>query len=198
MFTGIVATRGRVQEVMETGGDRRFTVVADGDDLDRLTPGDSIAVNGVCLTAVALVPHGFTADVSMETLRLTTAGRWRVGQPVNLEVATTPTTALGGHLVLGHVDGRARLEEIHAEARSHRLRFVVPDALARYVARKGSVTLDGVSLTVNDVEGTRFGVNIIPVTYAHTTLGALRVGDDVNLEVDVVARYVERLLTAGK
>ncbi|TAM09518.1 MAG: riboflavin synthase [Nevskiaceae bacterium] len=198
MFTGIVAAQGCINEVTETAGDRRFTIVTKDDCLDALVLGDSIAVSGVCLTAVARVPHGFVTDVSVETLQLTTAGHWQAGQVVNLETATTPATALGGHLVLGHVDGRARLVDLHEDARSHRLRFEAPAALARYVARKGSITLDGVSLTVNTVEGTRFGVNIIPLTYAHTTLGTLRSGDEVNLEVDVVARYVERLLQAGQ
>lgn len=196
MFTGIVAAQGHLQKLEAVGRDRRFTVVAGAGYLDALTPGDSIAVNGVCLTAQQLVPHGFVADVSVETLDVTTAGSWHDGARLNLERATTPATALGGHLVLGHVDGLATLRELHEDARSWRLAFEAPAPLARYIARKGSVTIDGVSLTVNSVEGSCFGVNIIPVTGSHTSLGRLQAGDAANLEVDVVARYVERLLSA--
>lgn len=196
MFTGIIADRGCLQCVEDVGGDRRLVVVADGGYLEGIAAGDSIAVNGVCLTASQLVSRGFVTDVSVETLEMTTARAWQSGDAVNLERAMTPDTALGGHLVLGHVDGLAQLVDMHEDARSRRLEFEAPAGLARYIARKGSVTLDGVSLTVNGVEGGRFGVNIIPVTWAHTTLGALAPGKQVNLEVDVVARYVERLLTA--
>lgn len=196
MFTGIVAAQGRLQEVEAIGRDQRLTVVDDGDYLADIAEGDSIAVNGVCLTAQQLVAGGFVADVSVETLEVTTAAGWQAGTPVNLERATTPATALGGHLVLGHVDGLATLRELHEDARSWRLGFEAPAALARYIARKGSVTLDGVSLTVNEIDNGHFGVNIIPVTWSHTSLGRLQVGGQVNLEVDVVARYVERLMSA--
>lgn len=197
MFTGIIEAMGRIVAVESPGGDRRVRVVTDGKYLRGLRVGDSVAVSGVCLTAVEAGLGGFSADVSVETLALTTAARWQAGTRVNLERAATPRTALGGHLVSGHVDGLARLLEIEPEARSRRLSFEAPPALARYIARKGSVALDGVSLTVNRVEGTRFGVNIVPHTWRQTTLGDLQPGADVNLEVDVVARYLERLLQAA-
>jgi len=196
MFTGIIEAQGLLQRVERVGGDRRFTVVTAGDYLDGLRLGDSVAVSGVCLTAVALPARGFVADVSAETLAATTAAGWQQGIAVNLERAATPDQPLGGHLVSGHVDGLARLIETHEDARSRRLLFEAPKALARYIARKGSVTLDGISLTVNEVDRCRFGVNIIPHTWQQTTLGRLQPGDAVNLEVDLVARYLERLLEA--
>jgi riboflavin synthase len=199
MFTGIVESLGRLQAIEAVGGDRRLTVVAAGGYLAGLQLGDSVAVSGVCLTAVALLPDGFAADVSVETLDATTAGRWQAGAAVNLERALTPAKPLGGHLMSGHVDGIGRLVELRQEARSRRLVFEPPRALAHYIARKGSVAIDGVSLTVNEVEpvrlGGRFGVNIIPQTWTHTTLGALAAGAEVNLEVDLIARYLERLLS---
>ncbi len=196
MFTGIIEAQGLLQRVERVGGDRRFTVVTAGDYLDGLRLGDSVAVSGICLTAVALLARGFVADVSAETLAATTAASWQQGIAVNLERAATPDQPLGGHLVSGHVDGLARLIETHEDARSRRLLFETPKALARYIARKGSVTLDGISLTVNEVDRCRFGVNIIPHTWQQTTLGRLQPGDAVNLEVDLVARYLERLLEA--
>ncbi|MBL6750211.1 MAG: riboflavin synthase [Nevskia sp.] len=200
MFTGIVESLGRIEAIETVGGDRRLTVLADGSYLDGLQHGDSVAVSGVCLTAVTLLPRGFTADVSVETLNATTAGRWQAGTPVNLERALTPAKPLGGHLMSGHVDGVGRLVELRQEARSRRLVFEPPRGIARYIARKGSVAIDGVSLTVNEVEplhrGGRFGVNIIPQTWTHTTLGGLAEGAQVNLEVDLIARYLERLLSA--
>ncbi|MDR3418362.1 MAG: riboflavin synthase [Nevskia sp.] len=194
MFTGIVEAVGRIEAVEEVGGDRRLTVVADGGYLAGLQAGDSVAVGGVCLTAVTLLPQGFTADVSVETLAATTAGGWHAGTAVNLERALTPAKPLGGHMMSGHVDGVGRLAEKHEDARSWRLSFDAPEGLARYIARKGSIAIDGVSLTVNGVDGNRFGVNIIPQTWSHTTLGGLAVGGQVNLEVDLIARYLERLL----
>ena len=196
MFTGIIEAQGEVRRIEDVGGDRRFTMTCDGPYLDGLRLGDSVAVSGICLTAVALPDGGFVADVSSETLAATTAGDWREGTPVNLERAATPAKPLGGHLVSGHVDGLARLVEVRDDARSRRLLFEVPEPLARYIARKGSVTLDGISLTVNEVEERRFGVNIIPHTWQQTTLGRLQPRDVVNLEVDLVARYLERLLEA--
>lgn len=200
MFTGIVEALGRIDAVEATGGDRRLRIVADGGYLDGLQLGDSVAVGGVCLTAVELMPRGFAADVSVETLSGTTAGGWQAGTAVNLERALTPAKPLGGHLMSGHVDGIGRLVEVREEARSRRLLFEPPAALARYIARKGSIAIDGISLTVNEVEparrGGRFGVNIIPQTWTHTTLGRLAPGAAVNLEVDLIARYLERLLSA--
>jgi riboflavin synthase len=159
--------------------------------------GDSICVQGCCLTATELPEGAFAADVSRETLSLTTLGDLAVGSPVNLEPSLKAGDALGGHLVSGHVDGVAEIVAISGDARSTRLKIAVPADLARYVARKGSVAVDGVSLTVNEVEGVTFGVNIIPHTQTVTTLGKLTVGARVNLEVDQVARYVERLLGAS-
>lgn len=195
MFTGIIEALGELRSVETLGGDRRMAIAA-AEYLDGCQLGDSIAVNGVCLTAVAFEDGCFFADVSGETLSATTAGHWQVGDRVNLERALTPAKPLGGHLVSGHVDGLARLIAREEDARSWRLRFEVPPALAKYIARKGSVTLDGISLTVNEVEDRVFGVNIIPQTWTHTTLGQRAVGDAVNLEVDLIARYLERLLSA--
>ncbi len=199
MFTGIVEAQGRIAAVEAVGGDRRLTIVTDGRYLDGINAGDSIAVNGVCLTAVTLPTQGFTADVSIETLDATTARAWVAGQPVNLERALTSAKPLGGHMMSGHVDGVGKLVEQHEDARSRRLRFEAPPALAKYIARKGSIAVDGVSLTVNAVDagaGSGFEVNIVPHTWTHTTLGALKAGDAVNLEVDLIARYLERLLEA--
>ncbi|MDE0855223.1 MAG: riboflavin synthase [Nevskia sp.] len=194
MFTGIVEALGRIETVEEISGDRRMSIVTDGACLDGVQSGDSIAVNGVCLTAVTLLPRGFTADLSVETLNATTSGAWQAGTVVNLERALTPAKPLGGHMMSGHVDGVGRLAEKHEDARSWRLTFEAPQALARYIARKGSIAIDGISLTVNEVDKNRFGVNIIPQTWTHTTLGGLRVGGSVNLEVDLIARYLERLI----
>lgn len=193
MFTGIVQAIGTVAGIEARGGDRRMRFAARR-FFAGCGVGDSIAVSGVCLTAVELDADHFAADLSAETLAATTAGDWRTDRPVNLERALTPATPLGGHLVSGHVDGLARLVERREEARGWRMEFEVPAALARYVAGKGSVCLDGVSLTVNDVADRRFGVMIIPHTLEVTTLGRLAAGDSVNLEVDLIARYLERLL----
>jgi riboflavin synthase len=194
MFTGIVEALGRIDVVEEIGGDRRMHIVTDGAYLDGVQPGDSIACSGVCLTAVQLLPRGFTADLSKETLNLTTSGSWKAGTAINLERALTPAKPLGGHMMSGHVDGLGTLVEKHEDARSWRLSFEAPQALARYIARKGSIAIDGISLTVNEVDKNRFGVNIIPQTWTHTTLGALGAGGTVNLEVDLIARYLERLI----
>jgi riboflavin synthase len=196
MFTGIVQDVGRILALERLGGDTRLTVGVDRLDLSRAAIGDSIAVAGVCLTAVALEARAFSADVSRETLTITTISDWRVGRRVNLEPALRAGDALGGHLVSGHVDGVAEVQTRLGDARSQRIRMRVPEALARYVARKGSVALDGVSLTVNAVERQEFEVNLVPHTLAETTLGELAVGDRVNLEVDLIARYTERLLAA--
>jgi riboflavin synthase len=196
MFTGIVQDVGRIRRLEALGGDTRLTVGVERLELARTAIGDSIAVAGVCLTVVALEPGAFSADVSRETLALTTIGDWRVGQRVNLEPALRAGDALGGHLMSGHVDGVAEVCARQDEARSQRFRIRLPQPLARFIARKGSVGLDGVSLTVNAVEQQEFEVNLIPHTLAATTLGALAVGERVNLEVDLIARYTERLLAA--
>jgi riboflavin synthase len=194
MFTGIIQDVGSILALESRDGDARLTVGVDRLDLARTSVGDSIAVAGVCLTVVALQPRGFCADVSRETLALTTIGDWRAGRRVNLESALRAGDALGGHLVSGHVDGVAEIRARSDEVRSQRFRIRVPQALARYVARKGSVALDGVSLTVNAAEQQEFEVNLVPHTLAVTTLAALVPGDRVNLEVDMIARYTERLL----
>jgi riboflavin synthase len=198
MFTGIVQGMGTVAVLTPRAGDVEIVIDAGELALDDVAVGDSISVAGACLTATRLDGRRFAADVSNETLAKTTLGALRPGDPVNLEKALRAGDALGGHYVTGHVDGLARLVAAHDDGRSLRLGFEVPAALARYVAPKGSVTLAGVSLTVNEVDGARFGVNLIPHTQLVTTLGRLRPGDDVNLEIDIIARYVERLLTASR
>jgi len=197
MFTGIVQAVGRVARLEPRGGDVRLHVDTAGLDLADVQLGDSIAVSGVCLTAVTLEPHGFGADVSNETLSLTTLGQLKAGDPVNLEKALRLADRLGGHLVSGHVDGLGKVISVTPDGRSQRWTFEVPANLARYIAAKGSICIDGTSLTVNEVAGARFGVNLIPHTVAHTTFHAKRAGDAVNLEVDVIARYVERLVGEG-
>jgi len=194
MFTGIIQDVGVVRTLEQRGNDVRLTVGITALPLDRARTGDSIAVSGVCLTALDLRRDGFSADVSRETLSLTTLGAMQAGSRVNLELALRAGDPLGGHLVAGHVDGLGEIQSLETDARSTRLRCAVPAALARYIARKGSITIDGVSLTINEVDGAVFGVNLIPHTQTVTTLGALRVGQQVNLEVDTIARYVERLL----
>ena len=196
MFTGIVQALGTVVALQPRGGDLRLRIAAPGIDVARLALGDSVACAGCCLTVVAREGHEFTADVSRETLSLTTLGDWRVGQPINLEPALRAGDALGGHLVSGHVDGLAELLARHDDGRSLRLRWRVPAPLARFIAPKGSVALDGVSLTVNEAEGAEFGVNLIPHTQQVTTLGPLEPGARVNLEIDVIARYAARLMQA--
>lgn len=194
MFTGIVLDVGKVQARETRGGDARIVIAFDRFDPAGIRIGDSICVQGCCLTATELLGRAFAADVSRETLSLTTLGDLAVGSPVNLEPSLKAGDALGGHLVSGHIDGVAEVISISGDARSQRLKFGVPGDLARYIARKGSVAVDGVSLTINEVDGATFGVNIIPHTQTVTTLGKLTVGARVNLEVDQVARYVERLL----
>lgn len=194
MFTGIVQDLGRVDSLEPRGGDVRLSIACTRLDTSRIALGDSICVQGCCLTAVEVRGRTFAADVSRETLSLTTLGGLAAGAAVNLEPALRAGDALGGHLVSGHIDGVARILAVSGDARSQRLTIGVPPALARYVAPKGSVAVDGVSLTVNEVDGGSFGVNIIPHTQQVTTLGALSVGARVNLEVDQVARYLARLL----
>jgi riboflavin synthase len=196
MFTGIIKAVGALASVEERGGDRRLTITAAGFDFAGLRLGDSIAVNGVCLTAVVTGPDRFSADVSRETLALTTLGELAAGSAVNLEPALTLATPLGGHLVSGHVDGVGQLISRQPEARSTRMRFRLPAELQRYVARKGSVCIDGTSLTVNDVDQDTFGVNIVPHTLENTIMGGYVQDTAVNIEVDLIARYLERLMPA--
>ena len=198
MFTGIVQDVGRVQVLEPRGGDVQMVIEFDRIDPAGIRIGDSICVQGCCLTATQLLGRAFAADVSRETLNLTTLGDFRAGTAVNLEPSLKAGDSLGGHLVSGHVDGVATITAISGDARSQRLKITVPPDLARYIARKGSVAVDGVSLTVNEVENNEFGVNIIPHTHAVTTLGELRVGDEVNVEIDVVARYLDRLMPSSR
>ncbi|MEW5009706.1 MAG: riboflavin synthase [Cycloclasticus sp.] len=198
MFTGIIQAIGQIKRVEQRQGDVRLTVATAGLDLADAALGDSIAVNGVCLTAIELSPGQFVADVSNETLSTTTVGDTAVGTRVNLECALQAQTRLGGHLVSGHVDGVGRLIERKADARSVRFTFAMPAEIARYVAQKGSICIDGISLTVNTVDDESFSVNIVPHTLEMTTLGDRQEGDSVNLEVDVIARYLERLMIGGK
>jgi riboflavin synthase len=193
MFTGIVQDTGTVAALTARGGDLRLAIRVGRFDLSKTAIGDSICVQGCCVTVVAVSGDLFEADLSRETLSLTTLGNLAAGVPVNLEPALRAGDALGGHLVSGHVDGVATVISQTTDARSTRLVIEVPSELARFIARKGSVAVDGVSLTVNEVEGTRFGVNLIPHTRDVTTLGNLFPGAAVNLEIDQVARYVERL-----
>ena len=185
MFTGIVSDVGRVDAIAEQAVGRQLRI-ATAYDTATIALGASIACSGACLTVVDKGPGWFAADVSGETLACTTLGDWQVGTPVNLERALRAADELGGHLVLGHVDG--------VEGDNRRIDFVAPDELARFIAAKGSIAVDGVSLTVNQVAGSRFSVNIIPHTWAHTAFAGSRVGQGVNLEIDVVARYVARLM----
>jgi riboflavin synthase len=194
MFTGIVQGVGRVRSIEARGGDVRMWIDTGDVPLGDVAVGGSIAVNGCCLTAIELEPTAFAADLSRETLSLTTAGEWSAGTAVNLEKALTAGQALGGHYVTGHVDGVGRVLSRHDDARSVRVEFEVPPELARYVARKGSICVDGVSLTVNGAAGSRFDVNLVPHTLEVTILGGYRSGTRVNLEVDIIARYLERLV----
>lgn len=195
MFTGIVQDVGRVVSREARGGDARLVIAFDRLDRSGIHIGDSICVQGCCLTAVELLDRTFAADISRETLSLTTLGNLAAGCAVNLEPSLKAGDPLGGHLVSGHVDGVGEIVAISGDARSTRIEVSVAPALSRYLARKGSVAIDGVSLTVNEVRGTTFGINLIPHTQAVTTLGALGIGARVNIEVDQIARYVERLLS---
>ena len=195
MFTGIVQEIGEIRRSTSQGGDRRMEVTFGRIAPERLALGASISVDGVCLTVAELGADTFTADVSGETLRVTTLGGKFVGARVNLEASLRAGDSLGGHWVSGHVDGVADVLSTSADARSLRVELSAPKSLARYIARKGSVTLDGVSLTVNDVQGANFSINLIPHTLEVTTLGALKAGAHLNLEIDLLARYVERLNT---
>ncbi|MAT52668.1 MAG: riboflavin synthase [Porticoccaceae bacterium] len=198
MFTGIVEAKGQIARTEPKDGDLRLTVNTGELPAAELRLGDSVAVNGVCLTVVDLPGDGFVADVSRETLAMTTAGQWQTGTHVNLERALLPESRLGGHIVSGHVDGIGQVLSRISDARSERFRVRVPDPLARYIAHKGSVTIDGVSLTVNKVEGAEFEINIVPHTREVTVIGGYQAGTRVNIEVDVIARYLERLLLGDK
>lgn len=194
MFTGIIESLGQLRSVQSIGGDVRLCVESTTFDWSDVQLGDSIATNGVCLTVIALASDSFQADVSVETLSATTAKTWSVGRALNLEKALLPTSRLGGHMVSGHVDGVGEVLSLTEDARSLRFRFRAPKILAKYIAEKGSITIDGTSLTVNVVDANEFEVNIVPHTLKHTIMGGYTVGTRVNLEVDLIARYLERLL----
>lgn len=194
MFTGIIQAVGEVTAMQSRGGDLRLRVNTGKLSLDDVGLGDSICTNGVCLTVVELPGDGYWADVSVETLNFTTLGKLESGSTVNLEKALTATDRLGGHIVSGHVDGVGEVVSLEEDARSIRFVIRAPDALAKYIAHKGSICIDGTSLTVNAVNGAEFELNIIPQTMAETVFGQYRPGSMVNLEVDVIARYLERLM----
>jgi riboflavin synthase len=194
MFTGIVQAVGRVVALQPRGRDGRLRFSAGSLNVQDLQPGDSMAVNGVCLTVIERSGDILAADVSTETLERTTLGELGPDKPVNLEPPLTLATPLGGHLVSGHVDGTGTVRERQEEARSVRFSIEVPPQLAKYVAQKGSICIDGVSLTVNAVRGAVFDVNIVPHTLSATTFGRFEPGRRVNLEVDIIARYLERLM----
>ncbi|MET0070461.1 MAG: riboflavin synthase [Candidatus Thiodiazotropha sp.] len=198
MFTGIIQAVGSVAGMESRQGDLRLTVAAGQLDINDVVLGDSIATNGVCLTVIDLSADGFSADVSRETLALTTMQKLKPGSRVNLEKALTLSTPLGGHLVSGHVDGVGRVVDRRDDARSIRFTIEAPAALGRYIAHKGSICVDGVSLTVNGVAGAGFELNIVPHTLQQTIMDDYRAGSEVNLEVDLIARYLERLVLADE
>lgn len=198
MFTGIISAIGDIASLEQRGGDVRLVIRSGNLGLSDVQLGDSIACNGACLTAVELTADGFVADVSVETLSLTTISQWQTGSRINLEKAMQATDRFGGHIVSGHVDGIGEVISLHEDARSWRFRMRAPEELAKYIAHKGSITVDGTSLTVNVVDGCEFELNIVPHTMTHTIMGDYKVGTKVNLEVDLVARYLERLLLGDK
>jgi riboflavin synthase len=195
MFTGIILAKGRVVSIADKSGDLELAVDAAALDVARIAIGDSICVQGVCLTVTRKQGTQFFADVSRETVAKTTLGALGVNSTVNLEPSLRAGDPLGGHLVSGHVDAVGKLVQADQDARSWRLEFELPAMLMRFVAAKGSICINGVSLTVNKVEGRRFGVNIIPHTHDVTTLGEIKAGDPVNIEIDVISRYLDRLMT---
>ncbi|GAB1255785.1 riboflavin synthase [Aurantivibrio plasticivorans] len=198
MFTGIIEDVARVAALEPCNGDLRIRIVTNRLNLSDVALGDSIATNGVCLTAVELPGDGYWADVSQETLANTTIPHWKVGDSVNLEKAMMPSSRLGGHIVSGHVDAVGEVVSRVPDARSERFVVRAPSKLARYIAMKGSITVDGTSLTVNQVNGCEFELNIVPHTLDHTVIGSYQAGTQVNLEVDVIARYLERLVLGDK
>ncbi len=198
MFTGIIQSVGEVSALEPKGDDLRVRIQTGKLELANVELGDSIAVNGVCLTVVELPGDGFWADVSGETIKRTGFANIQVGTKANLEKALTPNTHLGGHLVSGHVDGVGEVIQRYNDGRSVRFHIKAPDELAKYIAEKGSITVDGISLTVNAVTGAEFELNIVPHTLQETTMGDFNVGTQINLEVDIIARYLERLLLGDK
>ena len=202
MFTGIIQTLGEITAAEKRGGDIRLVISTQSLNDEIIELGDSIACNGICLTVIEMNQSGdnrnLAFDVSRESISKSLLGSWQQGQKVNMELAMLPTTRFGGHIVSGHVDGLGEILKMEEDARSWRILFRAEAGLAKYIATKGSITIDGISLTVNGVEGADFHVNIVPHTMQVTTLGNRKVGDKVHLEIDVVARYLERLLNAGE
>ncbi len=194
MFTGIIESIGRIESIEDKGGDARFWIQTGKMDMSDVQLGDSIAMNGVCLTAIELRSDAYCADVSGETLSLTSLKQLKAGSAVNLEKALTPTTRLGGHMVSGHVDGLGKVIDRYDDARSVRFIIEAPKSLAKYIAVKGSITVDGTSLTVNKLDGSQFELNIVPHTLQETIMESYQPGSEVNLEVDLIARYLERLV----
>lgn len=195
MFTGIIESVGSLRKIERRGDDIRLTVASGKLDLSDVRLGDSIATNGVCLTVVECMTDGYVADISAETVSLTGFAHYQVGRQVNLEKAVMPTTRLGGHMVSGHVDGVASVDDRQYRGKAIEFWLTAPASLARYIAHKGSITIDGVSLTVNEVKDNRFRLTIVPHTAGETTLVDLKAGDSVNIEVDLIARHLERLMT---
>ncbi|HAY45257.1 MAG TPA: riboflavin synthase [Gammaproteobacteria bacterium] len=198
MFTGLIAAKGEVKDSLAKAGDIQLLIGAPGLTDKAIAIGDSVAINGVCLTVIEQMGDELRFDVSRESLSHTLIADWSKGTIVNLELALTPDTHLGGHFVSGHVDGVATLKKLDKDARSWRLVFEAPAEQVKYIARKGSVTLDGISLTVNSVEGRYFDVNIVPHTWQETNLENKKIGDKVHIEVDLIARYLERLLATSE
>ncbi len=198
MFTGIVEAAGKIESLEQVGGDLRAVISSAEMDFSDVKTGDSICVSGVCLTALNIDDNSFSVDVSNETVSLTSFAQLQEGDKVNLEKAMQPQSRFGGHIVSGHVDGLAELVSRTQDGRSERLVFSASSELHKYIAAKGSVCLEGISLTVNQVDGLQFGVNVIPHTAEKTTLDLLQVGSKVNLEVDIISRYLERLLVEKK
>ena len=196
MFTGIIQAEGQIANIEPNGGDWKVTIKVGKLDMSDVQIGDSIAANGICLTAIEFDETQYVADVSGETLTVTNAGDWQVGTPVNLEKALTLQDRLGGHLVSGHVDGVGEIISIAEDARSWRYEIEAPLNICKYIAAKGSICINGVSLTVNEVNECVFGVNIVPHTLQETTIKHFQKGSKVNLEVDLLARYLERMMTA--
>ena len=195
MFTGIIETVGEVVAKELREGDVKLTLKADESYLEAVMLGDSIACNGVCLTVVDRTSNQFMLDVSVETLSLTTIGDWDVGSKVNLEQAMIASSRFGGHIVSGHIDRIGEIIDITEDARSWRMMVRVPKNIRQYIAKKGSISVDGVSLTINSVENNEFSVNIVPHTLSHTIIGDYKLNQKVNIEIDTIARYVERLVS---
>ncbi len=197
MFTGIIESLGKVKSLQSVGGDVRISIHTDLDMSD-VHLGDSIATNGICLTVIAWGDNWYSADVSRESLNRTTLSNWKVGQAVNVEKAMLPTTRFGGHIVSGHVDAVGEITQVRSDARSLYFEVTAPVEIAKYLAEKGSVTVDGISLTINHLRGNILSLNLIPHTAERTNIGTWQVGQKVNLEVDILARYIERLLLGDK